>query len=187
MFAFESAIRRWCSSPREIEKYFGSRFQKVARGDARQRWDIKIVLKSRSSWRVFTVWGLERRIEKSYRGRRRKFHPLFHDPPRQNPEDASADEIGCIPSSDFPFRHPRQSSHLRKLPRISRSPAVSREGRWLFFSLLRALFVNNISAEVRRALFLTVEFPAKEMRQSLIIKFRRRLERLVTRMFFTPT
>lgn len=55
----ESAIRRWCSFPREIEKYHGSPFQKVARRRAgretRQRWDIKIVLKSRSSWRVFTA------------------------------------------------------------------------------------------------------------------------------------
>lgn len=40
----------------------------------------------------------------------------------------------------------------------------------LFFSLLRTLFVNNISEKVHCALFLTVEFPAKEIKQSLLIK-----------------
>ena len=40
----------------------------------------------------------------------------------------------------------------------------------LFFSLLRILFINNISEKVHRTLFLTVEFSAKEIKQSLLIK-----------------
>lgn len=96
--------------------------------ETRQRWDIKIVLKSRSSWRVLTV-GVSRGGLRSPIGS--EGVSSSYDP-RDRHRRTSAAEIGSIPSSDFPARFAaRRSSHLRKLPRIS-SPTTRKNGVFLY-------------------------------------------------------